>query len=331
MPPSALKSGGLWSVILPGSGTGRVGGFIERWLGHAKPKEYCAFVGARSLFQHAVDRAAILSRREHIIAVVPPDMRREAAHQLGGRGGVTLLSEPHQAGTVSQLYVSLAYVRAKDPYSTVVIYPSDHFFYPEHVFLTSVQHAASATEWLSDQLLLLAVQPERLELDYTWVVPGDTREGSFLTRVKSVQRLLHKPTVVEADKALAEGALWHTSVLVAKTELLWQLGWECFPDLMVGFEEFHGAIGTREETALLHQIYQDMPRRNLETHLLANVPKQSAVMEMNGVLWSDWDAPERIAHTLRRIGREPAFPLACLTKPFVPFRAAHSDGLAMGH
>ena len=43
-----------------------------------------------------------------------------------------------------------------------------------------------------------------------------------------------------------------------------------------------------------------------------------AVMELTDVLWSDWGKPERIAETLRRIDRRPAFPLTCLDRPFVP-------------
>lgn len=40
--------------------------------------------------------------------------------------------------------------------------------------------------------------------------------------------------------------------------------------------------------------------------------------ELTGVLWSDWGKPERIAETIRRIGKTPAFPLHCLDQPFTP-------------
>jgi hypothetical protein len=48
-----------------------------------------------------------------------------------------------------------------------------------------------------------------------------------------------------------------------------------------------------------------------------------------GVLWSDWGRPERIAETLRRIGRPPSFPLNCLDGPFAP-RAVSGDGAQAG-
>jgi mannose-1-phosphate guanylyltransferase len=42
------------------------------------------------------------------------------------------------------------------------------------------------------------------------------------------------------------------------------------------------------------------------------------VMELTGVLWSDWGKPERIADTIRRIGKTPAFPLHCLDRSLGP-------------
>jgi mannose-1-phosphate guanylyltransferase len=37
------------------------------------------------------------------------------------------------------------------------------------------------------------------------------------------------------------------------------------------------------------------------------MPHQIAVLELNGVLWSDWGRRERIEETLREIGKQPAF------------------------
>lgn len=91
-----------------------------------------------------------------------------------------------------------------------------------------------------------------------------------------------------------------------------------FPPLMERFQRLGGAIGTSREARILHEIYQDMPAHNCFSELLQRLPEQAVVIEMNGVLWSEWGKPEQIAHTLRRIGRQPAFPLDCLHRPFAP-------------
>ena len=42
---------------------------IHRWLGGHRPKQYCTFVGARSMFQHTLDRADMLISPAHRVTV----------------------------------------------------------------------------------------------------------------------------------------------------------------------------------------------------------------------------------------------------------------------
>ena len=58
-------AGRTWSIVLGGGDGGRMTDFIQRWLGYPRPKQYCTFVGDRSLFQHTLDRASALCRQEH--------------------------------------------------------------------------------------------------------------------------------------------------------------------------------------------------------------------------------------------------------------------------
>jgi len=59
-----------WSIVSVAEDGGRIRAFVQRWLGYPKPKQYCAFVGGRSLFQHTLDRAAGLCPRERIVQVI---------------------------------------------------------------------------------------------------------------------------------------------------------------------------------------------------------------------------------------------------------------------
>ena len=99
MENTAAPCSRTWSVVLAGGEGERVRPFVEKWLGHHRPKQYCTFVGTRSMFQHTLDRADMLTPSER------RDHREEVCSQLRGR--------------------------ASDPDATVIIYPSDHFIYPE--------------------------------------------------------------------------------------------------------------------------------------------------------------------------------------------------------
>jgi mannose-1-phosphate guanylyltransferase len=305
----------LWSVILAGGEGERVRPLIQRWLGCHKPKQYCAFVGTRSMFQHTVDRATRLTPPARTVAVVARGHRPDALAQLARRGVGTLVLQPENRDTMAGLFLPLTYVRAQDPQATVVVYPSDHFVYPESRFLDTVRQAMMVADSLPDRLVLLGVIPDRLEVEYGWILPGTTlAAGGADVRVQTVQAFLEKPTAAQADVALSAGALWNTFVLVSQVSTLWALGMKYFPDILQPFERLEQAIGSPEEGPVLDAIYQDMPTKNFSSDLLQRVPESVAVMELTGVLWSDWGKPERIAETLRRI----AFPPACLDQPFAP-------------
>lgn len=316
----------LWSIILAGGEGRRMSSLVQRWLGRPIPKQYCTFVGTRSMFQHTLDRASKLTPPNRIVTVVAQSHRREALAQLDGTGGSTMLFQPANRDTAAGVFLPLTYIRARTPQATVVLYPSDHFVYPEDRFLEVVRHAVRIAESRLDQVVMLGAAPDRLELDYGWIQPDQSTAAIMDTPVRAVRSFLEKPDTAQADVALRGGALWNTLVFAANVDLLWRLGWQCFPEMMPFFERLSEAIGGPEEGRVLESIYRDIPVKNFSSDLLQHVPEQLAVVELTGVLWSDWGKPERIAETLRRIDRRPAFPLTCLDRPFVPFPITAAQG-----
>lgn len=157
------------------------------------------------------------------------------------------------------------------------------------------------------------------------MTPGEQVYYASNYRIQAVQAFLAKPTVAQADVALSVGALWNTSVVAGKVETLWELGWQCFPDLMPHFERLLGVIETSTEAQTRETIYEHMPAHDFSSELLQRIPAQFVMIEMAGVLWSDWGTPERIIHTLRQIGRRPIFQLDCLDPPFVPIAHVPSE------
>ena len=305
----------IWSIILAGGEGTRLRSLVQRWLGRPKPKQYCAFVGARSMFQHTLDRAARLMPPDRIVTVVAQSHRHDALAQLEGRGG-TMLFQPVNRNTAAGVFLPLTYIRAKAPQATVVLYPSDHFVYPEDRFLEAVRRAIRIAESRPDLMVMLGVAPDRLELDDGWVQPCQFIANLTDEPVQAVHSFLEKPDAAQADAALRSGALWNTLVCAANVELLWTLGRQCLPDMMPLFDRLSQVIGGPEEGRVLEAMYRDMPAKNFSSDLLQHVPEQLAVVELTGALWSDWGKPERIAETLRWIDRRPAFPLACLDRPF---------------
>src|SRR5574340_1799887 len=105
------SSGALWSIGLAGGEGTRVGSFVQRWLGRPRPKQFCTFVGTRSLFQHTVDRTASLTPAGQSILVIAQTHRQEVMKQLDGRGAGTVLFQPANRDTGAGVFLPLTYVR----------------------------------------------------------------------------------------------------------------------------------------------------------------------------------------------------------------------------
>jgi len=259
------------------------------------------------MLQHTWDRADQLTLPQHKVTVVAQTFRQEVWSQFQNRRSGHVVVQPRDCGTVAGMYLPLTYVRAQNPDATIVLYPSDHFVQPEGLFIDAVRRSLLAAEVLADRVMLLGVTPTSLELEYGWIQPDHHLAWSVGLPVRTVSSFLEKPQRATAQTAMESGALWNTSVLSAKVETLWKLGWRCFPDVMERFEMLGQTIGTPEEGQMLESIYHGMPTKTLSSHFLQQVPDRLGVIELRGVNWSDWGQPERIVKTLRELGKVPAF------------------------
>ncbi len=310
---SKSQSHALWSIILASGDGGGTRPFIEQWLGYAKPKQYCTFVGNRSMLQHTLDRADRLGTPHQKITVVTQDHQVYASEALMRQRTGQVILEPDYCGTGAGTFLPLTYVRAWDPNATVVIFPSDHFVFPEERFLETVRRAISGSRILQDRILLLGVRPTHLAPDYTWVNVGGILGWCGGSCVRQVDSFMDKRGDVDLLKAMAKGALWHTSVIVAKIETIWKLGWQYLPVIMERFERLGRTIGSTYEGRTLRQLYGTMPTLNFCTELLQRVPERLGIIEIEDVLWSDWERPDRIREILDILGKEPRFALEFVT------------------
>jgi len=296
-----------WSLILAGGSGERLKPVVRRWLGQDKPKQYCTFIGTRSMFQHTVDRSDRMIAPERRVTVIAQDHRDDALPQLSSRPPGKLVVQPVNRETAAGVFLGLAHVRNEHPDATVVIIPSDHFVFPEDRFVQATRSLARAARQMAQWMFLLAATPDRPETEYGWIQPGANLGRIAGYRVQGATAFIEKPSLEGCEAAMRSGGLWNTMVMAGKVETLWSLGRQAFPEMMRLFEFYSSSIGTAQEKAVLERIYEVMPRHNFSSDLLQKFPERVAIMELLGVLWSDWGKPERIAETLRYMGRKPAF------------------------
>ena len=75
-----LNDKDLWSVVLAGGSGERLQSLVQRWLGQHKPKQYCTFLGTRSMFQHTLDRSDRIVAPERRVTIIARDHELPIAH-----------------------------------------------------------------------------------------------------------------------------------------------------------------------------------------------------------------------------------------------------------
>lgn len=295
-------SGCRWSIVLANDGGAGMQPAIRPRLGRTVPTQYGRFLGTRSRFQHTLDRAMQITSPARTVVVVARG-QREAWAQIGARDPGIVLVQPRNPGTAPGIFLSLTYIRARDPEGTVLISPSDHVVFPEEGYLREALYAVRAAETLTTKLVLLALRPESLQADYGWIMPDHRLINVGTRSIRAVKAFIERPEPPLAQLAYASGALWSTSVMAGNVDAFWNLGRRRLPNMMALFECLAEAIDTPKEAEVLRTIYARMPCLSFSRDLLEHVRDETAVVEMNGQWWSDWGKPRPDTSDTESVGQ----------------------------
>ena len=290
--------GSLWSLVLAGGHGERLREYTEQRFGAYRPKQYCAFMGKRSMIQHTWRRAKALCLPHRVVTVMDQSHWGYVRTQLIQESLGRVVWQPDNRGTGPGVFLPLSYIRAHDPHATVVLWPSDHFIFPVEPMIQVVRDAAALVQEQPHRMVLLTVPPQSREQDYGWVIPGSRLRHPGGIRVREVRRFVEKPQGAQLEDIALSGGQWNTLVLIANVQTLWEAGRQCIPEVVLPLEEHAGGIGTSSEHQQLLHLYRTMPTRNFSSDLLSLIPQQLHMMDLTGVCWSDWGRPERIQETI---------------------------------
>ena len=307
--PSTLEQqpGQLWAIVLAAGAGRRTQPFVRERLGQNKPKQYCAFTGTRSMFQHTIDRISHLIPLDRIVVVSARHHQHDLYAQIERRPVGTILFRPETDDAADDVFLPMTYILARDPDATVAVFPADHFVYPEDALLDALERAVFASEFMVAQPILIGTMPDDPEVKHNGIQPGRFLGWTGKYPICAVERLLETSEQQKPGRTERAGGLCNTMILVTKGRRLWQWGCESFPELMSLFERLKTAIDTPEEPRVLDCLHAAMPMQDFSVNLLQSAPMHLAVMVTRDLVWSDWNDPARVERSLQHIGKYPAW------------------------
>jgi mannose-1-phosphate guanylyltransferase len=286
-----------WTVALAGGEGVRLGDYVAQRFGYRMPKQYCRFVGTRSMLEHTLDRLAVLTPSERTLCVIGTRHRELALGQLAGRAD-HVFCQPASRDTGLALFTALAMIKRWHPNAVVTVTPCDHYVTPAARYVEVVRSARSVARRLRGTVVMLGARASTPDTDFGYLSLGDPLLD--IPEVRRVVGFVEKPVFSVAQELVASGALWNTMVVCASVDALWELGRATQPGLIDILDALVPLIGTIDEDDAIDYVYRALLPVGFSHDIVERAPERITAMALDGVDWSDWGRPERIEEVLAR-------------------------------
>lgn len=289
----------LWGIVLAGGEGVRLKEFVHEHVGTDAPKQFCAFVGKRTMLERTVRRAGLLIPSQQLVVSGTAHHRPYLFQSLGDRPPGSIVLQPMNRDTAPGILFPLIHILKSAPRALVAIFPSDHFVLPGRRLMRAVSHAADYLHRThSDSPIVLAAEATYPETEYGWIAPGVSVTSETAGSIFRVKHFAEKPSYRDATLMLAERWLWNTMVLVARGASLLEFFRNAVPDLVACFEMLQRYVGSHREQTVADEVYRIIPSLNFSTTVLAHQPDRLLVAPTRQIRWSDWGNKERIVQTI---------------------------------
>ena len=294
-----------WGVVLAAGEGARLARVTHLLCGRETPKQFVAFSGDKTLLQQTVERMRRFVPYERMVVVVAVDWRRMADEQLRPYPGVEVVSQPRNVGTGPGTMLPIAHIRARCPWATIVMTPSDHDIPRVESFETAVQCALGISDQVPAGLTLVGAEADQPVTDLGWIVPEFPAGQASETLAGRVTSFVEKPTAAVAKTLMEKGGLWNTLIVVGHIDAFWR---HAEMHMKTQFERFRRYLlalqigASKDQTgALLEHLYLDMPVADFSRAILEKADGLG-VVRMRDSGWSDCGTPARLLESLLRVG-----------------------------
>lgn len=199
-----LLSGGSGKRLWPLSNDARAKQFLKMLPAPDGDKE--------SMMQRIVRQIRQANLADEIIVTTRSSHRDAIELQLGSL--VTMVIEPAQRHTFPAIALACSHLAANgcDPNEPILVMPCDSFVNLD--YYQSLSQMAEVVASGQADLALLGVPPVHPSTKYGYILPSSNEP------ISPVKHFKEKPYVEEAQKLIAQGALWNCGVFAFRLEFL---------------------------------------------------------------------------------------------------------------
>lgn len=289
-----------WALVLAAGEGSRLRGLTTTRSGLAIPKQFCSLDRGPSLLQDALERAASITTRERICAIVAAQHRQWWSEQLQAVPSDNVIVQPRNSGTANGVLLPLLMILERDPRARVVLLPSDHHVRDEGQLARALRCAAVPPEAETADIVLLGLEPRTADTQLGYVVPH--RESGHAYH--RVERFVEKPDAAHAASLVYEGALWNAFIIAADGAALLALYERRYPEIVAAMRAIiRGARRGPVVDEGLAGLYALLPQLDFSRAILEGQEERLRVLPVPECGWSDLGTPDRVAEAVNALRR----------------------------
>jgi mannose-1-phosphate guanylyltransferase len=249
-----------------------------------RPKQFASLNGIRSMFQHTCNRALRHSAHEKILVILAENQKCWAFPQMPEIPTRNFIIQPRNLDTGPAICLAVAHIMEEDPQASILLFPTDHFIYPEERLVEIIERVLPALDVMTGMsAALLAIRPTEPRKNMNWILPGKPVGNGNLPGFFKVQQFIEKPHPQIVRKLYEDGALLNTSILAAKARRLWYLLWKRMPETSSLIARRHRELTQDGSKKPLEEAFVLAGPFDLFSHVLKKEPGELVVTAMDEI------------------------------------------------
>ncbi len=281
----------LHAMIMAGGGGTR---FWPRSR-NARPKQFLAFSGDRTLLQGTFDRIDAQIPAERTWVITGDSHRDEASKQLPELRHDQVVGEPFGRDTAACIGLGAALIAQTDPHATMIVMPADHVIEPVAEFQRAVHAAAQFAEEFPNALLTFGIPPTYPATGYGYIQRGPRQGERQGVVINKVQAFKEKPDPDTAETFLASGDFyWNSGIFVWKAATILNELRKNRPALSAAIDRIAAAWPTPKRDEVFRHEYENLEKISIDFAVMEKAPEVMVIQAP--YQWDDvgsWLALER--------------------------------------
>ena len=286
-----------WAAILAGGDGTRLQLFTEALFGDSRPKQFCRLLSQHTLLASTRMRLVAHVSPQRTLTVVTRHHEPFYRDEVAGMPSSQLVEQPSNRGTGVAIVYALARISRRDPNAVVGLFPSDHHYEHESIFLRGLTGAYALAACDPHRIVLLGAKADRPETEYGWIARGESHGMTHVTRghaVHAVARFHEKPDLTTAVALLQADALWNTFVMVGHVSAFVDLLARSAPLMRSTFEWLRRASDLEAERLEAEALYATLPAIDFSKDVLSQNSDRLSVLTLADAGWTDLGHASRI-------------------------------------